>query len=242
MNRLGIIACQVFEKELAYLLDNDNRIKRLYARRTKENLLFSPYLCKKGITFIDDYNELDKREELDALIEIMPIGLHAYIDELIEKRKNSIDEIMHHADRVIMLYGLCGDSMQKVFDRDDVELFAPRDNGEIVDDCICSILGKEEYLRQLKNIGSFFIIPGFALHSDDLTEKTMGPGRRFEEIKMLLDAAGYKRYMMIDHGLWSKDEIKLAHKEAQEVGLPVEYMKGNLKILESCLDDAINLF
>ena len=242
MNRLGIIACQVYEKELAYLLDNDKKIKQLYARRTEENLLFSSYLNAREIKFISDYEELEEHAELDAIIEVMPIGLHVYIDELIEKRRDIIDRVKPHADRVLMFYGLCGDSMQKVFDREDVKIFAPRDNGEIVDDCICSILGKKEYLWQLKNIGSFFMIPGFALHSDDLTEKTMGPGKHFDEIKMLLDAAGYKRYMMIDHDLWSDEEISIAKEQSKQVGLPMEHIKGDLKILMSCLDEAIDSF
>ncbi|MBN1785892.1 MAG: hypothetical protein JW825_02730, partial [Candidatus Methanofastidiosa archaeon] len=87
MRRLGIISCQVFEKELAHLLDAEERIVRIYALPTVENIGFNIFLKKRNIELVRDLGDLEDDEELDAIVEIMPIGLHVDIQDLIIKRK-----------------------------------------------------------------------------------------------------------------------------------------------------------
>ncbi|HPR41446.1 MAG TPA: DUF1638 domain-containing protein [Candidatus Methanofastidiosa archaeon] len=239
MKRVGIIACQVFEKELAFLLEKNGSIDRVYARPTKENMEFSSMLKKRKLNFIDDIGGLPKGEGTDVLLEILPIGLHVDIDDLIEKRSRSIDALKEHCDKVMMLYGLCGDASKRVFNREDIELIAPRDEGEIVDDCICSVLGRKEYLKQLKNLGSLFFIPGFALHWKDMAGLMGNRDGDMEGMKMMLEYAGYRRTMVIDHGLWEDVDMDLARKASTDVELPMERTDGNMNILMKCFEETI---
>ena len=242
MDSLGIIACQVFEKELAYLMNDDERIKRICARPTKENLGFSRFLTNKKIDLFQDLSSRNDVDGLEIVLEVLPIGLHVDIEDLIIKRTECIDFLKEHADRILMLYGMCGDSSKRVLDRDDIEIIVPKDKGEVVDDCICSVLGKDEYFRQLKNIGSLFMIPGFALHWREMTELVVGQHDMVESMKMVLEAAGYKRSMMIDHDLWSQDEIDIAVGHSETLGLPTKWTKGGLDILREYFNEAIGSF
>ncbi|MBN1786754.1 MAG: DUF1638 domain-containing protein, partial [Candidatus Methanofastidiosa archaeon] len=236
----GIISCQVFEKELAHLLDAEERIVRIYALPTVENIGFNIFLKKRNIEFVRDLGDLEDDEELDAIVEIMPIGLHVDIQDLIIKRKERIDLLKEHCDSVLIFYGLCGDSMEKVFNRDDVRLIAPKDELSIVDDCICSVLGRAEYLRQLKNLGSLFLIPGFALHQEEMRKMVVGPKRQVDAMRMVLEAAGYRRTMLVDHDLWNDEERELASRYSAELGLPMECTRGSIDILLSCFKEAVD--
>jgi len=184
-----------------------------------------------------DFSRPQELPEPYVEIDILPICLHVDIEGLIEKRAIAIDRMMKTCNKVLMFYGLCGDSSKRVFSRDDIEIIAPMDCNEIVDDCICSILGKEEYPGQLKNLGSMFRIPGFALHWEKMTELVAGPMDPVKGMKMVLDAAGYKR--LIDHDLWDEKKIEIARRHSKDVELPMEWTTGSIEILESCFRKAM---
>jgi len=83
MPRIGIIACQVLEKEIAHLLDERTDIDKIYIRPTPENKQFAGLLKKHTVTRINEPDFLKNIvPKIEIVLEVLPVALHTDVDEL----------------------------------------------------------------------------------------------------------------------------------------------------------------
>ncbi|HOP09626.1 MAG TPA: DUF1638 domain-containing protein [Candidatus Methanofastidiosa archaeon] len=244
MRRLGIISCQVFEWELAHILDKRRDIDNIYILNTPENKGFAQCLNNHKAKLIRDPYFLPRLSRtLDVLVNILPIGLHIDIDELEYECNENINTFKECASRVLLLYGLCGNALKNIIHREDVDLLYPRDSEGLVDDCICSILGRERYFEELKRNGSFFMIPGMVNHRDGMVgriEERVSRAYSDEDTKLLLQVNEYERALIVEEGIETDDYLRRAHLLANNFGLAIERTAGDLSLLEDTIDNALS--
>jgi hypothetical protein len=234
MKRLGIISCQVFEWELAHILDKRSDIDNIYMLGTPENRSFSQCLNNHDVMFIRDPYFLPRlSRSLDLLINILPIGLHIDIDELEYECNENINTMKDCASSILLLYGLCGNALKNVVLRNDVKISYPCDGEGLVDDCIYSIMGRQRYFEELKRNGSFFITPGYVNHRDRMFE-------RIDNTKLMVELDGYERALIIEEGIESDEYFPRARILAEDLGLPVEWARTDLSFLEDTVASAIS--
>ncbi|MHC1604639.1 MAG: DUF1638 domain-containing protein [Candidatus Methanofastidiosia archaeon] len=244
MRRLGIIACQVFERELAHILNNNTDVDIIYMVRSPENLHFSKFISEHEVKFIGDPDFLPMLSmTLDVLINIMPIGLHIDIDELEYTCNEEINRIKDCTSSILLLYGLCGNALSSVIRRENVKLFYPLDKEGIVDDCICSVLGRENYFEELKRNGSFFLTPGFVDHKDDMIKRIKERyGKEYDNsyTKIMLKANDYKRALIVEEGIQDEEDYKRAYAMADSFELPIGWIQGSLDLLRDTFERALD--
>ncbi len=244
MRRLGIIACQVFERELAHILNNNTDVDNLYMVRSPENMHFSKFISGHEVKFIGDPDFLPKLSPtLDVLINILPIGLHIDIDELTYACNEEVNRFKDCTSSILLLYGLCGNALSSVIRRENVKLFYPSDEEGMVDDCICSVLGREKYFEELKRNGSFFLTPGFVDHREDMVKRISERyGREYNDsyTKIMLSANDYKRALIVEEGIQDEEDYKRAHAMADSFGLPIGQIQGSLDLLRDTFERAID--
>jgi len=240
MRRLGIISCQVFEKELSHLLDQRDDIENIYMTRTPENISFSNCIKKHNVHFIKEPMFLPRLSRtLDVLVNILPIGLHIDIDDLEYECNENINEFKECTSSILLFYGLCGKALSNVIRREDVKLIYPSDEEGIVDDCICSVLGRCAYLDELRRMGSFFMTPGFVLHRNSMLDrinKRSERGYTTSDSKLMLELNDYQRALLIRLGLEDEEYLQRVGLLADELGLSIEKTDGSLDLLRDTLD------
>jgi hypothetical protein len=140
------------------------------------------------------------------------------------------------------MYGLCGKALEGIISRKDVTLYYPCDNGVIVDDCVCSLLGTEAYERELVRGGSLFVIPGLAKYHDKISERAAeraGKERTDSMMLLMLQEDNYKRALIVEEGIESPTITDSEHRYAKLFDLPVDYTCGTLDILRSAFESAV---
>ena len=233
MRRLGIITCQVFEWELAHIIDKRDDIDNIYMTRTPENYGLADCICNHEVKFIRDPYFLPRLSKtLDVLISVLPIGLHTNTDELEYECNENINVFKDCASSVLLLYGLCGNALSGIIRRDDVDIYYPCDGEGIMDDCICTIMGRNRYFEELKRNGSFFITPGHVNHRERMFAK-------IENTRLMVELDDYKRALVIEEGHESEAYLEGAKDLADDLGLPVERTRTDLSILESAIFSAL---
>lgn len=243
MHRLAILACEVFESELAHLINNSG-ITRIFMERTIENNKFAPLLESASVRFFNDIAFMPRvTKDVSLIVNILPIGLHVDIDDLNYGVNTAIDKYKNVADAFLLMYGSCGNALNAIIAREDVELYYPNCGGTIVDDCVCSLLGPEAYLKELARGGSFFVIPGFAYYRDKMVERiSEHSSKEYDDsmTRMMLEVNNYQRALFIEEGIESSDIIAAEHLLAERFDLPIDYTCGNLDIIRTAFDEAVD--
>jgi len=243
MRRLGIITCQVFEWELAHILNKRKDIDNIYMTRTPENMGFADCLRGHTVKYIKDPYFLPRlSRSVDLYINVLPIGLHIDMDELEYECNECINSMKECVSGILLLYGLCGNALKNIINREDVDIFYPRDNEGIVDYCICSVLGRDCYFEELKRQGSFFMTPGFVNHRDRMIQRIgerAGKPYSTENTNLMLELNEYKRALIVEEGIEDEDYFCRAYDMAKSMNLPVEHTKGSLSLLEGTINSAI---
>lgn len=242
MNRLAILSCEVFESELIHLISNSG-IGRIFMERSEENNKFADKLGRERVRFFNDISFMPRlSRDVSLIVDILPIGLHIDIDELHYGVNAAINKYKNVANAFLLLYGSCGNALSEIIARNDVKLYYPRCGGAIVDDCVCSLLGSEVYLKELVRGGSFFVIPGFAYYRDKMVQRISEHSEKEYDdsmTRMMLDANEYKRALFIEEGIESPEILEAEHLLAKRLNLPIDRTCGSLDILQDAFDAAV---
>jgi len=173
MSVIGVITCEVLEKEIAYLLAADPELEQVVVlenvssmglieelrARCARNLLCVPHMASR---------RPEPSSRLEALVRVLEIGLHRSRTILQRALHSAAQELAPHVDALLLGYGLCGNALadaKAVLDV-DVPVIAPMDGGRPVDDCVALLLGgRDRYCEeQRKAPGTFYMTSGWSRH------------------------------------------------------------------------------
>jgi len=241
LSRVGIVACQVLERELAYLLNMNDDINVVSLRRTDQNRRFSNMLENKEIVYVNDPCFLRINcPGTEVHVEIMPAALHTDLQELEVQCHEMVDLIKQNCNSILLFFGLCGNALKSVFYREDARIVPISDeNGNLVDDCIVASLGKEQYMDNLRKTGSFFLTRGWIEHWDSIVQKLEGPKREIH-FKKMLEMNDYKRMLYICQGnLDSSESIGASKTLSSDMDLPLISANGRMDLFSTALSNAI---
>ncbi|HHN81504.1 MAG TPA: DUF1638 domain-containing protein, partial [Methanomicrobia archaeon] len=229
MGRLGIIACQVLEKELACLLREHHEISRIYIERSAENTRFASLLDDDRTRTVNDADFLPVRcSGTEVLVDVLPAALHSDVDELEYRCNAQIDAMKQNTSAILLFMGLCGNALQNVVVREDVPLVTIEDDG-LVDDCIVALLGRKRYMEELRKMGSLFLSHGWVTHWDRIVRKIE---RDMEGFKMVLRLDDYRRTRYIHTpGVDEGNILAAAQDLSNDMELEFTSMRGSLDLL-----------
>lgn len=233
MARVGILACQVLETELAILIQEHPEIESISLIRSPEARAFSE-LLDRPVHYINDYcflRKLTSKKEL--LIHILPAGLHADVDLLEDECTAAIASMKNYVVTTLLFYGLCGNALSKIFAREDISIVPVHDDG-VVDDCIVASLGREAYMGELRNTGSLFLTDGWVAHWDKVANGIGG----VSSIKAMLDMDGYSRVRYITQEKGGLNE-QGARDLAKSLDLEFSSCAGTMELLRRSFEDAL---
>lgn len=235
MARLGILACQIFERELAYLLSRQEGIDTIYMRRCKEARRVAG-MMERDVAFINDPELLSPISHgTEVLVDILPAALHTTVDELEYSCNNAVSSLKNVTNAILLLYGLCGNALKSVVARDDVHLVTIDDDG-MIDDCFVGLLGRQRYLRQLQRGGSFFLTNGWVAHWDSIAPKIAGN----QGMKSMLASNSYVRTLYVSEApIDTQETLGSACALAGGLGLGHEIACGSTALLEDALQRGI---
>jgi hypothetical protein len=272
MKRLGVILCEVFEEEMLHILKQnqffdkiivvDNESSKYFQSVLEVN--FNPEKIKVARELCST-RFLKREYPLEIVLYILPFYLHTNPQEIRNQLVNASKEIEKHIDKLVLFYGLCGNSLS------DIESLL-RDNRikvpinilldekkEIVDDCICALLGsKENYAGELyKEGGTWFMTIGWSRHWDKIAKdraEMLGPEHMeqlakklgikkldgLENLKLIFDHTKYKRLLAIELGFEDKAEYTTKCEDFSScLNLDLCYRKGTLKLLENTIKESL---
>ena len=266
MKRIGIVACEIFEEELLKLLseyDNIDRIilvsndsskefqKMLESKYNYEKISIARELCSTRF--------LKRQAPLEVVVNILPFALHLYAEDIKREVVAASKEIEKHVDYILLLYGLCGNalgSIRELLINSKIKVpfdILTNENGEIMDDCICALIGSSEnYLNELEQTTNiFFMTPGWAkLWPRLIEEKTrnVDPEKIAElsqmdvkeKFKMALGSSDYKRVIGIELDFIDKSNFRARCKEfASHFNSEVVMKEGTINTLRDSFDKAL---
>ncbi len=201
---LGILSCQIFELELAYLLAAQETPPRITVVRNAASQGFINAVIGYPIghiTFIDKPRDFVSScdSALEFLVYMMEVGLHSSKIKLQKALSNAGNEISGKVDALFLGYGLCGNALdcpESLFEHADIPVFLPKDCDHPVDDCIGMLIGGREkyYAEQVKEAGTFFMTSGWVNHWGSIFE-TGCEHMSMDMIKRLF--AHYKRTLLV---------------------------------------------
>ncbi len=176
---LSIIACDMLEDELAYVLSKDNELEQLILVEKMECLGLQRKLkslgCIPALIPLDRIPEILKSEtpkpffglhfiekirrhktKVTVVANMLKMGLHIDVEVLKAEVYRNIREMSRFSDRILIFYGTCGHSLvsiEKDFEDLKCQLyFLKDDNGEVVEDCISVALGgNDTYAKVMVN-------------------------------------------------------------------------------------------
>ncbi len=271
MKRIGILLCEVFEEELLNIIANNNRFDRVIVVDNESSKYFQEKLEKiltpdkrKIARELCSKRFLKREYPLELIIYILPFCLHTSPEQIQNEVIEASKELERHVDKLILFYGLCGNSLgdiEKLLKNNRIKVpvsILVDDEGNIVEDCICALLGsKEEYANELyKEGGTWFMTIGWARHWDKIAEeraellgqeymkeleKKLGIEKLdgLENLKIIFDHTKYKRLLALELGFEDEDYNDKCKDFASCLNLSLEYKKGTMRILEKAIDNSL---
>lgn len=198
MPTMGLIACQILELELAYLLSRDPDIHEIividdeYGRVLIKELKTQSRHTVIRVAEHGEYFPTDDHR-LTVRIKIMEVGLHSVIKKLRKEVLVAAKQMSPYVDALFLGYGLCGNALEdpeELFAAERIEtpVFIPMDTDHPVDDCIGLLIGGREkyYEEQCKVAGTMFMTPGFTRYWDTFIRRGNREGKLDWEISRLL--------------------------------------------------------
>jgi hypothetical protein len=245
---LGILTCEILEREIAYLVADDNRVGTVTVvdDPTSQDLIsrIETKVCHRvrRIPHLSAFEPEGTGNEL--LIRVLPLGLHRH-QEILKKRLIDEARRMDGAVDILLLgYGRCGGALtvpREVIDT-GCPLYFPRDKSLPVADCVALCLGGNEvyYREQCRVAGTYFFTPGWSRHWRDM----FGPDDdgRHEIISAELCQRvfrGYTRLLVVHTPVITRKKIRERAKiMASLCGLTIEERPGRLLALRKCYQEA----
>lgn len=266
MKRIGIVACEIFEEELLKLLSEYNYINRIIlvsndSSKEFQKMLESKYNYEK-ISIARELCStrfLKRQEPLEVVVNILPFALHLYAEDIKREVVAASKEIEKHVDYILLLYGLCGNalgSIRELLINNKIKVpfdILTNEKGEIMDDCICALLGSsEKYLKELEQTTNiFFMTPGWTkLWPRLLEEKTKNIDTKRmaelsemdvkEKFKMALGSSDYKRVIGIELDFIDKFNFRARCKEfASHFNSEIVIREGTIDTLRESFKKAL---
>nr|WP_320190819.1 DUF1638 domain-containing protein [uncultured Desulfobacter sp.] len=244
---LGILTCEILEREIASLVAHDNRVGTVTVVEGPESqdliARIETQVCYRvrRIPHLSAFEPEGRGNEL--LIRVLPLGLHRHQEIL---RKRLIDEARRMdgvVDLLLLGYGRCGGALTEPREVIDTgcPLFFPRDKGLPVADCVALSLGGNEayYREQCRVAGTYFFTPGWSHHWRDM----FGPddGRNGIVSAELCQRVfrGYTRLLVVHTPVITRKKIRERAKVmASLCGLTIEERSGSLLALKKCYQEA----
>jgi hypothetical protein len=243
---IGLLVCQVLEEEVAYVIARDDEVSRVILRQSECTEHFARVLAKWGkpVEFESTLESFRPSGGLDVVVDILRVALHMDKQELRDGVHDSAKELARIADVVMLGYGMCGNVLDKpellLADLGRPIVVPRNDDGSIIDDCVCLILGgTERYLDHVKTeAGTWFLTPGWLRHWETLLVKELH-AKDVATVKWIFDRTGYRRALMIDSGIADREsyEAESGHF-ASLFDFYLEVAPGSLHILEREMKEA----
>lgn len=250
---LGVISCQLFEDELVHLVNRDRDIRAVIVVRNDDStellkkLELRPPGCSVMVIGEDEIPSFPMPEGYSLLLWIKPMALHSKPEKLNEEVIDCIGRLEKKCGAILLFYGLCGNAFRKfdaAVERFDVPIIILRDGkGEIVDDCIGTVLGgTDEYYQMLKrSSGTFFLTPMWAEHWRLLFHKVqiLPDPNDIEGARYIFQNVGYKKVMKLNTGLGDQERFE---RNIDEFASIFEFAREDvgctLKVIEETYDKA----
>ncbi len=256
MKRIGVLVCQIFEEELLEIIECFPEIDKLLIYDNEASKEFQNIVNKtvspnkfKIVRELCSKKFLKRENTLEILLYILPLALH--VDPKLIKKEviSAAKELEKHIDYLVLLFGLCGNSLGDVEtlmrnNKINVPVSILKDGeGEIVDDCICALIGSRKgYIGKLnEEPGTWFMTYGWAKYWKELSCETIGTFN-IDKMKLVFDKAGYKRTVAVELDFGDKEIYQQRCKEFEEIfNLPVSYKDGSIGLLKNALGNAIKV-
>jgi hypothetical protein len=237
---LGIITCEIFELEFAWLLENDTEVSRISVLQDSHSAHLIELLKARQLPKLQclphPHSFLpEPGKPLEVLIRVMALGLHRNRRVLGNALAKAAHALQPKIDALLLGYGLCGGALTDARGVVDVKLplYQPMDGDHPVDDCVALCLGghKRYYAEQCHTAGTFFLTPGWSRHwrrmLDKGSLKVSQPG-----LKRLL--ADYERVMLVQNQAMPDEELQRRGDEfARLTGLRKETQAGTMSPLKA---------
>lgn len=239
MGRLGILTCQVLEKELAFLLNNREDIDVILLRKTLENRKFSLLLEKETKLINDPAFLRTTTNRREILVEVVPAGLHVDINELEGKCHDIVNLIKGVTTGILFFYGLCGNALKNEFRREDITSYFIDDDG-IIDDCIVASLGRERYMEELRKGGIFFLTSGWIDYWDTINANLERTSSQQNILRQLVALNKYEKVLYIrQNTAFSILNEYSAKKISSDLNLDYSVTDGMMSLFDEALTHAI---
>ncbi|MDA8407672.1 MAG: DUF1638 domain-containing protein [Deltaproteobacteria bacterium] len=245
---LGIITCQILEREFAHLLANDPEISMIgiigdeYSQEFSKTLELKTTIRPKSLASAAEYAPTSS-DGLEVIVRVIKVGLHSVIPDLWNGVRQAAIAMEPYVDTILLGYGLCGNALkdyEELLPASVVPVILPMDGDHPVDDCIGLTIGGREnyYEEQCRVAGTMFITSGFSRHWKTLLHE----GRTAERygIKMMKRLmASYQRSLLLPTAVATEHELASGSQEFSEIyGLRTEVRPGTLDILEKAWNSA----
>jgi hypothetical protein len=245
---LGIITCEILEREFAHLLNHDPEIAAIhilqnrFSQELTGTVTRHPKIAPQLLKSLADFTPTSTAG-LEVIVRVMKVGLHSIIKNLQHEVVLAVTEMAPYVDAILLGYGLCGNALKdhdELLSDTPVSVFLPMDGDHPVDDCVGLIIGGRDnyYEEQCKVAGTMFINSGFMRHWKTLfyegrTAKKYGSGM----MKRLM--ANYQRSLLLPTPVAGEQELAQAVEEFNEIyNLHSEVRPGTLDLLEQAWNSA----
>lgn len=238
MPLLGVITCEVLEREVARLLldpavERVTVIADLHSRRLIELLEANGCRELEVIPHINSFRP-EPAHGLRVVVRVLDLALHRGGERLRKSVSAAAREMARRADALLLCYGACGNALDPRRGWLDVRVpvFLPLDGGRPVDDCVALCLGgRAAYRReQLRTPGTFFLTPGWAQHWRRMLQGGESPERQAASLRRLFRE--YRRALLVVTPVLAEEEQRAAAEPLVRIlGLPVEVREGSDDLL-----------
>lgn len=239
MGILGVITCEILEREFCWLLTRDPHVRKITVLEDARSRGLIELLESRRVGALERISHLgsfhrEPAEGLSVVVRVLEVGLHRHRHVLERALIDSARELSFHVDALLLGYGTCGGVPADEGDWLDVKIpvFRPRYEGHPVDDCVGLLMGGRDgyYAEQCKVPGTFFLTPGWARHWKRIFEMGSGSETCLEALKKMF--VRYRRLLLVKTPVM--DEIEMSH-HAEEfrkvVDLKMEACSGTLDLL-----------
>jgi hypothetical protein len=243
---LGVLTCEILEREFAYLLANDGDLAGITVVEDANSLGLIAALEAAGgvqprrIPIVRGF-AANVTDQLEALVQVLELGLHYRKQFLQEGLFKAAREMGRYVDGIVLGYGLCGNALEKpeeLLGDVGVPVFLPMDEDHPVDDCVGLVIGGRQtyYREQCREAGTFFMIPGWTVHWKRLFAKEYG---EMDEKMAKRIFSRYKRTLLIPTPALSKEQMtKNIEEFNRRFELREEVQPGTLELLRGAWERA----
>ena len=247
MGTLGILTCQILEREFAFLLARDPDVSGItvvedaFSQGLLQELKSAAGNRLRTVPLVRDFTPPEEDGRLEILVRVLELSLHDRKHILQNALIKATREMARPTDAILLGYGLCGNALEnprELLGDAGVPLFIPMDEDHPVDDCVGLLIGGREnyYEEQCREAGTFFMIPGWTRHWRQIFEREYGAVS--DEMARRI-FRHYKRSLLIPTPAARVDEMKAGIEDFNDrFGFRVEVRAGTLRLLEKAWEEA----